>query len=163
RRGARLPARPVARRRRRARSGRAHRPVRRRRRLPRAPALNQPEPVGPAAQCAGGHTRRDRGAPRATLLTVARSVLFEKEPVPGLWGLAGLTAPGSDEGVALVVDAVVLGAKGDGKTQLITHAIRTLDARPAAGLGTEEQLQNEKILGLVLNAKRPMPEANPDK
>src|SRR5262249_48756964 len=46
---------------------------------------------------------------------------------------------------------------------LITHAVRTLDARPAAGLGAEEQLQNEKMLQLVLNAKRPLPEANPDK
>src|SRR5262245_11401057 len=63
----------------------------------------------------------------------------------------------------MVVDAVVLGAKGDGKTQLITHAIRTLDARAATGLSADEQLQNEKILGLVLNAKRPLPEANPDR
>jgi hypothetical protein len=94
---------------------------------------------------------------------VARSVLFDREPIAGLSGLAGLTAPGAKDGVARVVDVVVLGAKGDGKTQLITHAIRTLDARPAAGLSPEEQLQNEKILQLVLNAKRPLPEANPDK
>jgi hypothetical protein len=94
---------------------------------------------------------------------VARSVLFEKEPVVGLSGLAGLTAPGPHDGVSRVADVVVLGAKGDGKTQLITHAIRTLDARPATGLSPDEQLQTEKILQLVLNAKRPQPEANPDK
>jgi hypothetical protein len=90
-----------------------------------------------------------------------RTVLFDKEPVPGLSGLAGLTAP--QGGVSLVIDIVVLGAKGDGKTQLITHAIRTLDARAAIGLSTDELLQNEKILHLVLNAKRPLPEANPDR
>lgn len=94
-------------------------------------------------------------------MTPARAVLFDKEPVPGLSGLAGLTAP--RVGASHVVDVVVLGAKGDGKTQLITHAIRTLDARSPAGLSSEEQLQNEKILQLVLNAKRPLPEANPDK
>jgi hypothetical protein len=94
-------------------------------------------------------------------VTPPRAVLFEREPVPGLSGLAGLTAP--RDGTSHVVDVVVLGAKGDGKTQLITHAIRTLDARAPAGLSPEEQLQNEKILQLVLNAKRPMPEANPDK
>lgn len=90
-----------------------------------------------------------------------RTVLFDKEPVPGLSGLAGLTAP--QGGVSLVMDVVVLGAKGDGKTQLITHAIRTLDARAAIGLSADELLQNEKILHLVLNAKRPLPEANPDR
>jgi hypothetical protein len=91
---------------------------------------------------------------------VSRALLFETEPVPGLSGLAGLTA---DDEVGAVVDAVVLGAKSDGKTQLITHLIRTLDARPPTGLSEEERLQNEKILGLVMNAKRPQPEANPDK
>src|SRR5262249_25980270 len=48
-------------------------------------------------------------------------------------------------------------------TQLIAHAIRTLDARGPAGLSPDEQLQNEKMLALVLNAKRPQPEANPDR
>jgi len=94
---------------------------------------------------------------------VSRQSLFEKEPVPGLSGLVGLTAPGKDEGVGMVIDAIVLGAKGDGKTQLIAHAIRTLDAHGPAGLSPDEQLQNEKMLALVLNAKRPQPEANPDR
>jgi hypothetical protein len=94
---------------------------------------------------------------------VSRTPLFDKEPVPGLSGLVGLTAPGPGEGVAMVIDAVVLGAKGDGKTQLIAHAIRTLDARGPVGLSPDEQLQNEKMLALVLNAKRPQPEANPDR
>src|SRR5262249_51313468 len=92
---------------------------------------------------------------------VTRAALFAEEPVPGLSGLAGLTAP--DDDLPTVIDAVVLGAKSDGKTQLITHLIRTLDAQTPAGLSDEERLQNEKILGLVLNAKRPQPEANPDK
>jgi hypothetical protein len=96
-------------------------------------------------------------------LRQVRSLLFDKEPVAGLSGLVGLTAPGPDDGVALVVDAIVLGAKGDGKTQLITHAVRTLDARGPAGLSADEELQNEKLLALVLNAKRPQPEANPDR
>jgi hypothetical protein len=94
-------------------------------------------------------------------LQVARRALFDKEPVAGLSGLVGLTAP--DDEVAGVVDVVVIGAKSDGKTQFITHAIRTLDAQAPAGLSTEEKLQNEKILGLVLNPKRPLPEANPDR
>jgi hypothetical protein len=92
-----------------------------------------------------------------------RVPLFDKEPVPGLAGLVGLSGPGPGDDVALVIDAVVLGAKGDGKTQFITHAIRTLDARGPSGLSPEEQLQNEKMVGLVLNAKRPQPEANPDR
>ena len=92
---------------------------------------------------------------------MTRAALFAEEPIPGLSGLAGLTAP--DDDVPAVVDAVILGAKSDGKTQLITHLIRTLDAQAPAGLSEEERLQNEKILGLVLNAKRPQPEANPDK
>jgi hypothetical protein len=91
----------------------------------------------------------------------SRITLFDREPVAGLSGLAGLTAPTSAE-VAVVVDAVVIGAKSDGKTQFITHAIRTLDAHAPAGLSSEERLLNEKMLGLVLNAKRPLPEANPD-
>jgi hypothetical protein len=94
---------------------------------------------------------------------VSRITLFDKEPVAGISGLAGLTAPGYDEDVAAVVDLVVIGAKSDGKTQLITHAIRTLDARGPQGLSVEERAQNEKIMGLVLNPKRPLPEANPDK
>ncbi|HKA87992.1 MAG TPA: hypothetical protein VKE22_10015 [Haliangiales bacterium] len=90
-----------------------------------------------------------------------RVALFAEEPAPGLSGLAGLTSP--DDDVTAVVDAVVLGAKSDGKTQLITHLIRTLDAQAPPGLSEEERLQNDKILALVLNAKRPQPEANPDK
>jgi hypothetical protein len=94
---------------------------------------------------------------------LGRALLFDTEPVAGIAGLAGLTAPTGDDGVTAVIDAVVIGAKSDGKTQFIAHAIRTLEARAPSGLSDDEQLANAKILEVVLNAKRPQPEANPDK
>jgi len=83
--------------------------------------------------------------------------------VAGIAGLAGLTAPDGDDGIGGVIDAIVIGAKSDGKTQFIAHAIRTLEARPPSNLSPDEELANAKILEVVLNAKRPQPEANPDK
>ncbi len=94
---------------------------------------------------------------------MSRSQLFDREPVAGIAGLAGLTGPAWGDKVSGVVDVVVFGAKSDGKTQFITHAIRTVEAFAPAGLSAEERLQNEKILSLVVNAKRPTPEANPDR
>lgn len=78
-------------------------------------------------------------------------------------GLAGLTGPAWNEPVAGVIDVVVFGAKSDGKTQFITHAIRTLEGVSPAGLSASERQQNEMILNLVVNAKRPAPQANPDR
>ncbi len=64
---------------------------------------------------------------------VARSPVFASEPVGELRGLASLSDP--DDGVAAIIDLPVIGARGDGKTQFIVHAIRALHAH-APALGT---------------------------
>jgi hypothetical protein len=81
-----------------------------------------------------------------------------REEVPGLRGLASLTEPADGDGVAAVVDVAVIGARGDGKTQLIVHAIRTLRAA-APDLTGAELAFNREVMGLVMNAKAPRPAA----
>ena len=76
---------------------------------------------------------------------MTRSRLFGDEPVPGIRGLVSLTAPGADEPVAGVIDVAVFGARSDGKTQFIAHAIRTLRAYAPADLDAEERRQNLPI------------------
>jgi hypothetical protein len=87
-----------------------------------------------------------------------RTPLFEREPVPELRGLRGLTDP--DAGVTAVIDLPILGARGDGKTQFIVHAIRTLRAH-APALTDEEQAANRAILRVVLDPRGPRSEATP--
>lgn len=91
---------------------------------------------------------------------MTRVSVLGHEAVPGLRGLASLTAPGPDEPVAAVIDIAVIGARGDGKTQFIVHAIRTLCAA-APELGPVELALNRDVMGLVMNARAPRTMATP--
>ena len=90
------------------------------------------------------------GAPRVPM--------FADEPVRELRGLAALTDP-SDR-VAAVIDLPILGARGDGKTQFIVHAIRALRAHTPALLGAE-QAMNREVMRSVLDPRSPRPDATP--
>jgi hypothetical protein len=59
-----------------------------------------------------------------------------------------------------VVDIAVIGARGDGKTQFIVHAIRTLRAY-APSLTGDEHKHNREIMQVVMNARAPRPDATP--
>src|SRR5262245_11092469 len=87
-----------------------------------------------------------------------RSRLFTEEPVAELRGLTTLTDP--DEGVVAVIDVPVIGARGDGKTQFIVHAIRALRAHAPALTGPEQGL-NRDVLRVVLDPRAPRPDATP--
>jgi hypothetical protein len=91
-----------------------------------------------------------------------RRPLFLAEEVPGIRGLGSLTEPATDlpgdEPVAAVVDVAVIGARGDGKTQFIVHAIRTLRAYAPHLAGAEHQY-NREIMQVVMNARTPRPDA----
>jgi hypothetical protein len=86
-----------------------------------------------------------------------RTSLFADEPVGELRGLATLTDP---EDVAAVIDVAVIGARGDGKTQFIVHAIRAMHAH-APALDGPEQLLNRDVLKLVLDPRATRPDATP--
>ena len=88
-----------------------------------------------------------------------RRPLFATEEVPGIRGLAALTEP-DDDRVAAVVDVAVIGARGDGKTQFIVHAIRTLRAYAPPLAGAEHQY-NREVMQVVMNARTPRPDATP--
>jgi len=87
-----------------------------------------------------------------------RTRLFTEEPVTELRGLATLTDP--DEEVSAVIDVPVIGARGDGKTQFIVHAIRALRAHAPALTGPEQGL-NRDVLRVVLDPRSPRPDATP--
>jgi hypothetical protein len=87
-----------------------------------------------------------------------RSRLFSDEPVAELRGLATLTDP--DDDVTAVIDVPVIGARGDGKTQFIVHAIRALRAHAPALAGAEQGL-NRDVLRVVLDPRAPRPDATP--
>ena len=70
--------------------------------------------------------------------TPRRTPLFADEPIAELRGLAALTDP--DDDVAAVIDLAVMGARGDGKTQFLVHAIRALHGRAPALTGGEQEL-----------------------
>ena len=72
-------------------------------------------------------------------------------------GLASLTEPADDEPVGAIVDLAVMGARGDGKTQFIVHAIRTLRAYAPHLTGAEHQY-NREIMQVVMNARTPRPD-----
>lgn len=86
-----------------------------------------------------------------------RTSLFADEPVGELRGLATLTDP---DDVAAVIDLAVIGARGDGKTQFIVHAIRAMHAH-APALDGAEQLLNRDVLKLVLDPRATRPDATP--
>src|SRR3569623_1684354 len=84
--------------------------------------------------------------------TPRRTALFVDEPIAELRGLAALTDP--DDEVAAVIDLAVMGARGDGKTQFLVHAIRALHGRAPALTGSEQEL-NLAMLRLVLDPRAP--------
>lgn len=87
-----------------------------------------------------------------------RVALFADEPITELRGLGTLTDP--DDDVAAVIDLAVIGARGDGKTQFIVHAIRALHAHAPALDGAEQRL-NQEVMRLVLDPRATRPEATP--
>lgn len=87
-----------------------------------------------------------------------RSRLFATDPVGELVGLATLSDP--DDGVAAVIDLPIIGARGDGKTQFIVHAIRALHAH-APALDGGEQALNQDVMRLVLDPRASRPDATP--
>lgn len=87
-----------------------------------------------------------------------RTPLFADDPVGELRGLATLTDP--DDDVAAVIDLAIIGARGDGKTQFIVHAIRALHAHAPAVDGAELDL-NRDVMRLVLDPRATRPEATP--
>ncbi|TMQ02692.1 MAG: hypothetical protein E6J90_24165 [Deltaproteobacteria bacterium] len=86
-----------------------------------------------------------------------RTQLFVDEPVGELRGLATLTDP---DDVTAVIDLAVIGARGDGKTQFIVHAIRAMHAH-APALDGAEQVLNRDVLKLVLDPRATRPDATP--
>jgi hypothetical protein len=86
-----------------------------------------------------------------------RTSLFASEPVGELRGLATLTDP---DDVSAVIDLAVIGARGDGKTQFIVHAIRAMHAH-APALDGPEQILNRDVLRLVLDPRATRPDATP--
>lgn len=87
-----------------------------------------------------------------------RLSLFADDPVAELRGLGALTDP--DDDVAAVIDLAVIGARGDGKTQFIVHAIRALHAHAPALDGAEQRL-NQDVMRLVLDPRATRPDATP--
>jgi hypothetical protein len=86
-----------------------------------------------------------------------RARVFADEPVGELRGLATLTDP---DDVSAVIDLAVVGARGDGKTQFIVHAIRAMHAH-APALEGAEQVLNRDVLKLVLDPRATRPDATP--
>src|SRR4051812_25742649 len=86
-----------------------------------------------------------------------RTRLFADEPVGELRGLATLSDP---DDVSAVIDLAVIGARGDGKTQFIVHAIRAMHAH-APALDGAEQILNRDVLKLVLDPRATRPDATP--
>ena len=89
---------------------------------------------------------------------MSRRPVFLAEHIPGIRGLTALTEPDPDEPVEGIVDVAVIGARGDGKTQFIVHAIRSLRAYGPALSGAEQQ-HHRDIMRVVLDARAPRPEA----
>jgi hypothetical protein len=82
-----------------------------------------------------------------------RRKLFSTDPGGVASSAASLTDPGDE--VAAVVDLAVIGCRGDGKTQFILNAIRTLDAYAAPGLADVERENSQRIHRIALDARAP--------
>lgn len=93
------------------------------------------------------------------MLHVVRRKLFPTDPGGVASGAASLTDPGDE--VAAVVDLAVIGCRGDGKTQFILNAIRTLDAYAAPGLADVEREASQRIHTIALDARAPSLDATP--
>ena len=89
-----------------------------------------------------------------------RERLFPAGEPARLSGLANLTAPAAGEPLAAIVDVAVVGARSDGKTQFILHAIRTLGADAPDDLPEAERGPTLDIMQIVLAAESPRPDAN---
>src|SRR6187401_307666 len=113
---------------------------------PRAAAGNRRED---AEMIPGVHRSERSGIYGAMEFSVPRRLsLFADDPIAELRGLGTLTDP--DDEVAAVIDLAVIGARGDGKTQFIVHAIRALHAHAPALDGAEQRL-NQDVMRLVLD------------
>jgi len=105
------------------------------------------------------HRQEPSGIYGAMEYSVPRRIsLFADDPIAELRGLGTLTDP--DDDVAAVVDLAVIGARGDGKTQFIVHAIRALHAHAPALAGAEQRL-NQDVMRLVLDPRATRPDATP--
>jgi hypothetical protein len=92
-------------------------------------------------------------------VALARKRVLAKEPTTGLKGLFSLTTPGDDERVSAIVDVAVVGARSDGKTQFIAHAVRTLRAVAPPDLSAEERAGTDAVLEVVMHARAPRTDA----
>ncbi len=115
---------------------------------------------GPVGSVIGGvHRNGPSGIYGAMEFSVPRRLsLFADDPIAELRGLGTLTDP--DDDVAAVIDLAVIGARGDGKTQFIVHAIRALHAHAPALEGAEQRL-NQDVMRLVLDPRATRPDATP--
>jgi hypothetical protein len=86
------------------------------------------------------------------MLGAVRRKLFPTDPGGVASGAASLTE-GDD--VAAVIDLAVIGCRGDGKTQFILNAIRTLDAYAAPDLLDVEREASQRIHRIALDARAP--------
>lgn len=81
-----------------------------------------------------------------------RRKLFPTDP-GGIASSAASLTEGDD--VAAVIDLAVIGCRGDGKTQFILNAIRTLDAYAAPDLLDTERENSQRIHRIALDARAP--------
>jgi hypothetical protein len=89
---------------------------------------------------------------------VRRVPVLVPRGVTTIRGLEDLTEPGPDEPIGGIIDIPVIGARGDGKSQFIVQAIRSLRA-VAPTLRGPEAAYNHEVMSLVMNAQAPRPEA----
>lgn len=89
---------------------------------------------------------------RSLMIGAVRRKLFPTDPGGVASGAASLTE-GDD--VAAVIDLAVIGCRGDGKTQFILNAIRTLDAYAAPDLLDVEREASQRIHRIALDARAP--------
>jgi hypothetical protein len=124
--------------------------------VPRSAGGNRHED---AEMISGVHRSERSGIYGAMEFSVPRRLsLFADDPIAELRGLGTLTDP--DDEVAAVIDLAVIGARGDGKTQFIVHAIRALHAHAPALDGAEQRL-NQDVMRLVLDPRATRPDATP--
>jgi hypothetical protein len=84
------------------------------------------------------------------MIRAVRRKLFPTDPGGVASGAASLTE-GDD--AAAVIDLAVIGCRGDGKTQFILNAIRTLDAYAAPELRDVERENSQRIHRIALDAR----------
>jgi len=80
-----------------------------------------------------------------------RHRLIDQRRAAGIPGLETATGPSPRDPVAAVVDLALLGATGDGKSQFVIQAVRTLGAR-VADLDDDERPGSSAVMRGVLDA-----------